>query len=97
VHSATRPENSLSDSYGCHHELSAKLWFHFNGYFVLILRLNFWAFWGLKFAPGPSRTVHQGGADRLVVGARTVRPPSAVVRPLAELPIDLALIFQVII
>jgi hypothetical protein len=62
--------------YGCHHELNAKFWFHFNGYFVLILRLNFWAFWGLKFAPHLSWTVRQGGADHPAMGARTVRPPS---------------------
>jgi hypothetical protein len=51
---------------GCHHELSTKIWFHFNGYFVLILRLNFWGDLGFKIRPGFSRTVRQGGADRMI-------------------------------
>jgi hypothetical protein len=38
-------------SYGYHHELSAKIWFHFHGYLVLILRLNFWSVLGFENRP----------------------------------------------
>jgi hypothetical protein len=34
----------------------------------------FWVIYGLKFAPGQSRTVRQGGADRPTSSAQTVRP-----------------------
>jgi hypothetical protein len=37
--------------YGCHHELSTKFWFHLNGYYILILRLNFWGHLGFKIRP----------------------------------------------
>jgi hypothetical protein len=33
------------------YELGAKNWFHFNGYFILDLRLNFWGDLGFEIRP----------------------------------------------
>jgi hypothetical protein len=37
--------------YGCHNKLTVKIWFHFRGYLVLILRLHVWSILGIQNCP----------------------------------------------
>ena len=57
----------------------------------------FGANWGLKFVPGQSWTVCQGGADRPAVVPGLSGPLARTVRTLADQPMHLAHDFQVII